>query len=153
MPTRISLSDYFGFSGREVGFSSWILIDQARIDAFAAATLDKQFIHVDPVRARETEFGGTIAHGFLTLSLLSAMAYEAVPEINGAEIGLNYGFNALRFVSAVKAGSSVRGRFTLLDVIERRPGQWQSTFKVVVDILDADKPALTAEWLNLVIIP
>ena len=117
------------------------------------ATLDKQFIHVDPVRARETEFGGTIAHGFLTLALLSAMAYEVVPEINGAEIGLNYGFNALRFVSAVKAGSSVRGRFTLLDVIERRPGQWQSTFKVVVDILDADKPALTAEWLNLVIIP
>jgi acyl dehydratase len=115
------------------------------------ATLPARLIQADLVKPQIV--GGTIAHGFLTLALLSAMAYEAVPEINGAEIGLNYGFNALRFVSAVKAGSSVRGRFTLLDVIERRPGQWQSTFKVVVDILDADKPALTAEWLNLVIIP
>ena len=150
---QIALTDYLDFRGREIGCSDWIVIDQARIDTFAGATLDMQFIHVDPKRARETPFGGTIAHGFLTLSLLSAMAYDAVPTISGAEMGVNYGFNTLRFLSPVKAGSSVRGRFKLIEATERRPGQWQSPFNAVIEILDTEKPALTAEWLTLAMIP
>ena len=107
--------------GQEVGVSRWFALDQARIDAFAGLTEDEQFIHVDPERAKTTPFGGTIAHGFLTLSLASAMSYDAVKPLQGVVMGVNYGFDKLRFLAPVPAGSRVRGRFKLLaaDVVRR----------------------------------
>src|SRR5690606_32562443 len=104
-------SDLPSLIGQEVGVSRWITVDQARIDAFARTTEDEQFIHVDPERARTTPFGGTIAHGFLTLSLASAMSYDALAPLDGVVMGVNYGFDKLRFLAPVPAGSKVRGRF------------------------------------------
>ena len=128
--------------------SSWYLVDQARIDAFAEVTQDHQFIHVDPERAAETPFEGTIAHGFLTLSLLSAMGVEAQPKIKGATMGINYGFDKVRFLAPVKVGSRVRGRFVLARLSRPKPQEvdivWQST----VEIENGKRPALVAEWLN-----
>ena len=97
--------------GQEVGVSRWFALDQARIDAFAGLTEDEQFIHVDPERAKATPFGGTIAHGFLTLSLASAMSYDAVKPLDGVVMGVNYGFERVRFLAPVKSGKRVRGRF------------------------------------------
>ena len=111
MPREISLSEVQSLIGQEVGLSSWITVDQTMIDAFAGATNDHQFIHVDPVRAAETPFGGTIAHGFLTLSLLSAMNYDCLPKIREQQMGINYGFEKVRFLSPVKCGKRVRGPF------------------------------------------
>src|SRR5262249_20587858 len=110
--------------GDEVGVSSWILVDQARIDAFADATEDHQFIHVDPAAAAQTPFGGTIAHGFLTLSLLSRMGAEAMLLPSGLKMAVNYGLDRVRFLATVPSGSRVRGRFTLDSVEEKAPGQW-----------------------------
>src|ERR1700687_5519619 len=106
--------------GQEVGVSDWHVMDQARIDRFADVTEDHQFIHVDPARAKaETPFGGTIAHGFLTLSLLATMGYEALPQIEGRVMGINYGFDKVRFLQPVRAGSRLRARYKLRDVTER----------------------------------
>ena len=123
------------------------------IDRFADATDDHQFIHCDPERAaRETQFGGTIAHGFLTLSLLSAMAFEAVPRLEGADIGVNQGFETLRFVSPVRTGSRIRTRFVLAKVKPRPSGWIEIAHDVTIEIEGAAKPALTARWLTLVFI-
>ena len=119
--------------------SRWITVDQERIDAFAKITEDEQFIHVDPERAAETAFGGTVAHGFLTLSLLSAMAYSALPRIEGAAHGVNYGFDRVRFVRPVPSGSRVRGRFTLRAVTPRSAREWRLTYDVSVEIEGARK--------------
>jgi len=135
-------------TGKELGVSSWYLIDQARIDAFAEVTQDHQFIHVDPVRAQKTPFGGTIAHGFLTLSLLSVMGQEAQPTIEGAQMGINYGFDRVRFLSPVKAGSRVRGRFVLSRVSEARQGEIDIAWAASVEIEGEERPALKADWLN-----
>src|SRR3954463_11301739 len=135
--------------GSEVGISSWLTIDQARIEAFAEATEDRQFIHVDPEAAAKTPFGGTIAHGFLTLSLLSRMAAEAMLVPDGIRMAVNYGFDRVRFLSPVKSGRRVRGRFTLDSVEEKAPGQWLLRHIVTVEIEGEDKPALTAVWLGL----
>src|ERR1700722_15621177 len=105
--------------GAETGVSRWFEISQTRIDAFAEVTEDMQFIHVDPAAARATPFGGTIAHGFLTLSMLSAIAYDALPRLAGLAMGVNYGFDKLRFVTPVRAGSRIRGRFKLAAVTRR----------------------------------
>lgn len=134
--------------GEDVGVSSWHLIDQARIDAFAAVTGDHQFIHVDPLRAAGTSFGGAIAHGFLTLSLLSAMGQEAQPEIEGAQMGVNYGFDRVRFLSPVRAGSRVRGHFALGSLRQKRPGETDILWHATVEIEGAERPALKADWLN-----
>ena len=107
-------SDLQSLIGTEIGVSKWILVDQARIDAFAEITEDRQFIHIDPVAAKQTPFGGTIAHGFLTLSLASAMSYDAVKPLDGVVMGVNYGFDKLRFLAPVPAGSRIRGRFKQL---------------------------------------
>lgn len=148
--TRIlSRDDYQAQVGQEVGVSDWILVDQARIDAFAECTADHQFIHVDPVKAAATPFGTTIAHGYLTLSLLSAMAYDAMPGIEGTKMGVNYGLNKVRFMAPVKSGKRIRGRFKLVDLTERQPGTLQSTVEVSVEIEGEAKPALIAEWLTL----
>ena len=135
--------------GQEVGVSRWITVDQARIDAFARITEDEQFIHVDPEAAKHTPFGGTIAHGFLTLSLASAMSYDAVPPLEGVVMGVNYGFDKLRFLAPVPAGSKVRGRFKLLAADDKGGGRWLLKHELTVEIEGADKPALIAEWLGM----
>jgi len=129
--------------------SEWLLVDQPMIDAFAAATGDHQFIHIDPVRAAATPFGGTIAHGFLTLSLLTQLNETTPrPPIAGLKMGINYGFERVRFVHPVRAGSRIRGAFTLASVEEKRPGQYQQQTDVAVEIEGIDKPALTAVWIG-----
>ncbi len=129
--------------------SRWITVDQQRIDAFAKVTEDEQFIHVDPERAGATAFGSTVAHGFLTLSLLSAMAYSALPRIAGTAHGVNYGFDRVRFIHPVRSGSRVRGRFTLQAVTPRSAREWQLTYEVSVEIEGVQKPALAATWLTM----
>ena len=138
--------------GQEVGVSDWISIDQPRIDAFAGATDDRQFIHTDPAAAAQTPFGGTIAHGFLTLSLLSRMGAEAMLLPDGLKMAVNYGFDRVRFLAPVKAGSRVRGRFTLDSVEEKAPGQILMRHTATVEIEGEEKPALSAIWLSLMVI-
>jgi acyl dehydratase len=145
----LSLAQLQKLPGTELGLSSWIDVSQARIDAFADVTLDRQFIHIDPIAARASPFGGTIAHGFLTLSLLSVMAQECVPGIDGTKAAVNYGFNNVRFMSPVRSGTRVRGRFVLKSVTERSPGVVQTTLGAAVEIESEPKPALVAEWLTL----
>ncbi len=142
-------SDLQSLVGQEVGLSRWITVDQARIDAFARITEDEQFIHVDPERAKATPFGGTIAHGFLTLSLASAMSYDAVAPLDGVVMGVNYGFDKLRFLAPVPAGSRIRGRFRLLSAEDKGGGRWLLKHELTVEIEGADKPALIAEWLGM----
>lgn len=148
----ISLERYRQLVGQPIGASDWILVDQSRIDRFAEVTEDEQFIHIDPAAAGETHFGGTIAHGFLSLSLLSAMAATALPRLSGLQMAINYGLNSVRFLTPVRSGKRVRGLFVLKDVQERNPGQWQSTVSVTVEIEGEDKPALVAEWINLAVL-
>jgi len=138
--------------GEEVGVSSWLIVDQPRIDAFADATEDRQFIHVDPEAAARTPFGGTVAHGFLTLSLLSRMAAEAILVPDSTRMAVNYGFDRVRFIAPVPSGSRVRGRFTLDSLGEKAPGQLLMRHAVTVEIEDEQRPALTAEWLGLMFI-
>jgi acyl dehydratase len=144
-----TLDEIRGRVGSEVGVSSWLTMDQGRIEAFADATEDRQFIHVDPEAAAKTPFGGTIAHGFLTLSLLSRMAAEAMLVPEGVKMAVNYGLDRVRFIAPVKSGSRVRGRFTLDSVEEKAPGQSLLRHTVTVEIEGEDKPALTAVWLGL----
>jgi acyl dehydratase len=132
--------------GEVLGTSDWVLIDQARIDAFADCTEDHQFIHVDPEAAKATPFGQTIAHGFLTASMLPRLMEKSV-EKPVVKMSVNYGFNKLRFLSPVKSGKRIRGRFTLLEMTEKRPGQWQQTVEATIEIEGEDKPALMAEWI------
>lgn len=138
--------------GTEVGVSRWVEVDQARIDAFAKITEDEQFIHVDPEAAKATPFGGTIAHGFLTLSLASAMSYDAVAPLEGVVMGVNYGFDKLRFLAPVPAGSKIRGRFKLLGAEDKGGGRWLLKHELTVEIDGADKPALIAEWLGMQVV-
>ena len=138
--------------GKEVGMSGWIAVDQARIDAFADATEDRQFIHVDPDAAARTPFGGTIAHGFLSLSLLSRMGAEAMPMPEGLQMAINYGLDRVRFLAPVRSGKRVRGRFVLDSIEEKAPSQWLLRHTVTVEIEDELKPALTAEWLTLMVL-
>src|SRR3954451_2162550 len=145
-----SIEDIQAKVGQEVGVSDWILIDQARIDAFAAVTGDHQFIHVDPEAAAKTPFGGTVAHGFLTLSLLSQMAAGVMLVPPTIRMAVNYGFEKIRFIAPVRSGKRVRGRFTLVSAEEKRPGQWQFLHHVTVEIEGEDKPALTAEWIGMI---
>jgi acyl dehydratase len=147
-----SLDEIRGLIGQEVGVSSWLLVDQARIDAFAEATEDRQFIHVDRAAAAQGSFGGTIAHGFLSLSLLSRMGAEAMLLPEGLKIAVNYGFNRVRFLAPVRSGRHVRGRFTLDSVEEKAPGQILMRHTVMVEIEGEQKPALTAEWLGLMFV-
>ena len=130
--------------------SDWVEVSQAMIDRFAEATGDHQFIHVDPVAAAATPFGGTIAHGFLTLSLMPLLAAKVpdAPQLAGVKMGVNYGGNKVRFLSPVRSGSRVRGRFRLLAFEQKRPGQYQQTTEFTVEIEGADKPALIAEWIS-----
>jgi acyl dehydratase len=138
--------------GEEIGVSSWVAVEQPRIDAFAEATDDRQFIHIDPAAAAQTPFGGTIAHGFLTLSLLSRMGAEAMLIPEGMKMAVNYGLDRVRFLAPVRSGKRVRGRFTLDSVEEKAPGQVLMRHTVTVEVEGEDKPALTAQWLGLIFI-
>ena len=135
--------------GEHLGTSDWVLVDQAMIDKFADATGDHQFIHVDPDKAKLTPFGGTIAHGFLTLSLMP-MLNAKIDGLKVADVkmGVNYGCNKVRFLSPVRSGKRVRSHVKLLELDEKRPGQWQQTNEVTVEIEGEEKPALIAEWIS-----
>ncbi len=133
--------------------SDWVEVTQGMIDRFAEATGDHQFIHVDPDAAAQTPFGGTIAHGFLTLSLMPLLTSTAdMPRVEGAKMGVNYGGNKVRFLTPVRSGSKVRGRVKLLSFDEKRPGQLQQTVDFTVEIEGQDKPALLAEWISQVFV-
>jgi acyl dehydratase len=144
-----SLDEIRSHVGEEVGVSDWLTLDQERIDTFADATEDRQFIHVDPQGARQTPFGGTIAHGFLTLSLLSRMGAEAMFLPEGLKMAVNYGLDRVRFLAPVRSGKRVRGRFVLDSIEEKAPGQILMRQTVTIEIEGEEKPALTAQWLGL----
>jgi len=135
--------------GTDTGTSDWLLIDQARINAFADCTLDRQFIHVDPDKAAKTPFGGTIAHGFLILSLLPYFADSIGCRFENAAMRINYGFDRIRFLTPVKVDSRVRARARLLDVQEKSPGHFLIRQEVSMEIEGEAKPALIAEWLTM----
>jgi len=133
--------------------SGWVEVTQAMIDKFAEATGDRQFIHVDPARAAMTPFGGTIAHGFLTLSLMPLLnSLTPQPQIEGLKMGVNYGGNKVRFLIPVRSGKRVRGRFKTLELAEKRPGQWQQTVEFTVEIEGETKPAMIAEWISQIFV-
>ncbi len=136
----------------EIGVSGWLTVDQPAINAFADVTQDHQFIHTDPEAAAKTPFGGTVAHGFLTLSLLSRMAADVMLVPPTLRMAVNYGFERVRFIAPVRSGKRVRGRFVLASAQEKRPGQWQFVHEVTVEIEGEGKPALTAQWLGLLFI-
>jgi acyl dehydratase len=138
-----------GLIGKELGVSAWLRIDQARIGAFADVTEDHQFIHVDPEKAAATPFGGTIAHGLLTLSLIVRLCWDFVPQLEQTRMLLNYGFDKVRFVAPVRVESRIRARARLTSVKERKAGQLLVTMAVEIEIEGEDKPALVAEWLSL----
>ncbi len=146
------LADILARVGSETGVSGWLSMDQLRIDAFAEATEDRQFIHTDPAAASQTPFGGTIAHGFLTLSLLSRMGAEAMLLPDTLKMAVNYGFDRVRFLAPVRSGDRVRGRFRLDSAEEKAPGQLLLRHRVTVEIEGGDKPALTADWLGLMFV-
>ena len=135
--------------GQEVGMSGWIPISQDTIDAFADVTGDHQFIHVDAEKAAKTPFGGTIAHGFLTLSLLANMAQTALPGVKGRTMGINYGFDKVRFINPVRSGKRVRGKFVLAELTQKTPKDAAFRHTVTVEIEGEAKPALVAEWLSM----
>jgi acyl dehydratase len=135
--------------GEPLGVSDWFLIDQERVNRFADVTLDHQFIHVDPARAKATPFGGTIAHGFLTLSLLVPLCLDFIPVLANRTLVVNYGFDKVRFVAPVKVGKRIRAQSMLSEVSERKPNNVIMKIGVTVEIEGEDKPALVAEWLSL----
>ena len=149
MAQTVTREELTGMVGRQLGVSDWFLIDQERVDAFADVTLDHQFVHVDPERAKATPFGGTIAHGFLTLSLLVHLCLPFIPEPANRKLIVNYGFEKIRFAAPVKVGKRIRVVGKLGDVAERKPGNIVMRVDVTVEIEGEDKPALVAEWLSL----
>ena len=146
----ITLDEIRASVGNEIGVSDWIDVPQSRITDFAEATEDRQFIHVDEALAKQTPFGGTIAHGFLSLSLLSRMAADVMLVPESTKMAVNYGLDKVRFLKPVASGKKVRGRFVLTAMTEKAPGQLLLTHNVTVEIDGEDKPALVADWLGLI---
>ncbi len=148
----ISVETMIELVGKEVGVSPWRVVSQDIIDRFADATDDHQFIHVDPERARaETPYGGTIAHGFLLLSLLSPMTYETVQPLKGSGMAINHGFDRIRFTAPVRSGARIRARFVLAEMNARPSGMVQLGYDVTVEIENSIKPALTARWQTIAV--
>jgi acyl dehydratase len=152
MPTVIKVNELPAMVGKELPASSWMEIDQERIDQFADATNDHQFIHVDPQAAAKTPFGTTIAHGFLTLSLLSYLTSEQSIRPEGLTMGLNYGLDRVRFLQPVLTGSRIRVRQKIVEMTEKKPGQWLMRTAVTMEIENTEKPAMIAEFLVMFII-
>jgi acyl dehydratase len=149
----VTKEEFMALKGQEIGVSEWMTIDQDMINKFADATGDHQFIHINPEMAKMTPFGTTIAHGFLTLSLFPVLASKAdMPTLEGVKMGVNYGGNKTRFLAPVKVNSNVRGRFTLLDFEEKRPGQFQQTLQYTLEIEGEEKPALICEWISQIFV-
>lgn len=145
----IPVADLIAKEGQEIGVTRWFHMDQERVNQFADCTEDWYFIHTDPEKAKtETPWGGTIVHGFLTASLLSAMAYDVVPRLQGVAHGVNYGFDKLRFVSPVPVGSNVRGRFALKKADTSKDGEITLTYSVTIEIEGQDRPAVVADWIG-----
>lgn len=145
----MALAEYAALTDVDLGFSRWITIDQGRIDRFAEVSEDRQFIHVDPLRAAETPFGGTIAHGALVLSLLTGIAQEVLPSVAGARMQVVQGFDRIRFLRPVPAGHRIRAQLTIRRVTERAPQVLLAAIDARVDLEGSEKPALVAEWLVL----
>lgn len=135
--------------GQEIGLSEWLPVTQDMIDRFADLTDDHQFIHVNPALAAQTPFGGTIAHGFLVLSLITTLGKAAEFALEGITMGVNYGFEKIRMVSPVHTGRRIRGRFVLKELTERMPGQWLAKLGVTIEIEGETRPAVIADWLAL----
>lgn len=153
MGNTVSTDQVSNYLGQEVGVTEWLEIDQDRINKFADATGDHQYIHIDPERAAQTPFGTTIAHGFLTLSLMSMLSNDnGGIKLENAVMGINYGLDKVRFISPVKVGSKIRARFQLLSAEEKKPSYYLLKHKVTIDIEGEDKPALIAEWLGMTVI-
>ena len=154
MPKLVSLEEAQTFIGQEVGVTQWFEITQERVNRFAEATGDFQFIHIDEERAlKETPFGGTIAHGFLTLSLLSMLSSQTgTIKIEGASMSINYGLDKVRFINPVRVGKRIRARFELVSAVEKNPGQFLLKHKATVEIEDEEKPAMIAEWLGMAVL-
>jgi acyl dehydratase len=150
MKPPVALDAYLKMVGQEIGVSKWHTLDQKRIDQFADVIEDHQYIHIDPVRAKDSAFGTTVAHGFLTMSMMSIFSYEVMPSIEGATMSVNYGLDKLRFISPVKSGSRVRGRFILAEAKLRKPNELFSRTMVTVEIEGETKPAIAADWIGLI---
>jgi acyl dehydratase len=149
----VSIAQFSALVGQEVGLSDWITIDQAMIDRFADATGDHQFVHVDPERAMDTPFGGTIAHGFLTLSLYARLRNgSGIPTIDTMKLGINVGGNKVRFLAPVRSGARVRGRFVLRAFDRKADDRWQEVIDFTVEIEGSERPALVAEWLTQIVV-
>ena len=134
--------------GQHLGYSDWVTVTQDQVNQFAEATGDHQFIHIDPAKAAMTPFGGTIAHGFLTLSMIPYLSANSdLPRVEGVKMGVNYGGNKTRFISPVRSGKRIRGHWKLVELVEKRPGQWQQTHEITIEIEGEDKPALITEWI------
>jgi len=149
MSKTVTRQELTALIGRELGVSEWFVVDQARVNAFADVTLDHQFVHVDLERAKQTPFGGTIAHGFLTLSLLVHLVLPFIPELAKRKLVVNYGFDKVRFAAPVRVGKRIRAASTLGAVEERKPGNVMMRIDVSVEIENENKPALVAEWWSL----
>ncbi|MCH2344220.1 MAG: MaoC family dehydratase [Pseudomonadales bacterium] len=152
MALTLSVDQLNDYIGEEVGISEWLLVDQERINQFADATGDHQYIHVDSERAAQTPFGSTIAHGFLTMSLMVLMGYEGSTKLKNSVMGINYGFDKLRFINPVKVNSKIRGRFRLISAEEKNTNQWLLKHNITVEIAGEEKPALVAEWLGMTVV-
>ena len=150
MNNVVSTDQLVGYIGKEVGLTDWFEVDQERINNFAEATGDFQYIHVDEERAAETPFGATIAHGFLTLSLLSKLSsMSGGIKLENSVMGINYGLNKVRFLNPVKVNSKIRARFELISAEEKKPNHYLLKHNVTVEIEGEEKPALIAEWLGM----
>ncbi len=145
----IKREDIAQYQNVELESSEWHTVTQEQINQFADCTLDHQFIHIDPEKASQTPFGGTIAHGFLTLSMLSHFSEQFALVIEGTYMGVNYGFDSVRFISPVKVGKKIRAHAKSLEIIEKRPGQFMSRTEVTVEIEGEEKPALKAVWIGM----
>ncbi|WDM58837.1 MaoC family dehydratase [Pseudomonas sp. NEEL19] len=145
----VPVTELLQYVGKELGHSAWLKIDQQRINLFAEATGDFQFIHVDPEKAAQTPFGSTIAHGFLTLSLIPKLIEDILVLPQGMKMVVNYGLDSVRFIQPVKVNSQVRLKVDLAEVTEKRPGQWLLKAIATLEIEGEEKPAYIAESLSL----
>ncbi|NRH28652.1 MaoC family dehydratase [Pseudomonas sp. MS19] len=145
----VPVAELANYVGKELGRSEWLNIDQERINKFADCTGDHQFIHVDPEKAKQTPFGGTIAHGFLTLSLIPVLMESILVLPQGLKMVVNYGLDSVRFIQPVPVNSNVRLLVTMTEVTEKKPGQWLVKANAVLEIEGQEKPAYIAEPLSL----
>lgn len=149
MTAAVPASELKSFIGKDMGHSEWMTVDQERVNQFAECTGDHQFIHIDEEKAKQTPFGGTIAHGFLSLSLLPVLSAGLLVRPQGLKMAVNYGLDSLRFIQPVRVGSRVRLHVSVVDVTEKNPGQWLVKAKSTLEIEGSEKPAFIAEGLTL----